>query len=75
MTSDEQREKELRGDFAAGERTEPVSDDELVVGDFASGEEQPHGKRVPGDFAAGEEKPHGLQEPGSFADSEPAGDK
>lgn len=52
---EEVAEEESHGDFAAGERTVPLKPEDVV----------------PGDFATGEEKPHGREEPGTFADTEP----
>jgi len=75
---DEKQERELEGDFAAGERTEPIKPEDVaeeeLQGDFAAGERTAPptpGDVVPGDFATGEEKSHGREEPGSFADTEP----
>jgi hypothetical protein len=77
MSLDEKQGRELEGDFAAGERTEPIKPEDVAEeelhGDFAAGERTEPIKPedvVPGDFANGEEKPHGREEPGTFADSE-----
>ena len=44
-------ESELHGDFAAGEREHPVTPYDVEPGDFATGQEEPHGKKEPGTFA------------------------
>jgi len=73
---------ETPGDFAAGERTEPLTPEEILEdgfqGDFAAGErtepltpEEVRDEGLHGDFAVGErtELPTSEEEtPGSFAD-------
>ena len=81
---DEKMEKELHGDFAAGERSKPLSpeaeESALLEGDFAGGErtkpmteEEKREAEMHGDFAAGERSqpltPESTKE-GSFAPHE-----
>jgi len=83
-TVDEKSEKELHGDFAAGERAKPLTPDSeesaLLEGDFASGErtkpmteEEKLEAELHGDFAAGERSkplsPDSVEE-GNFASDE-----
>jgi hypothetical protein len=80
-TVDDKTEKELHGDYAAGERTKPLTpeaeESALLEGDFAGGErtrplteEERREAELHGDFAAGERSkpltPESSEE-GSFA--------